>query len=75
MKRFETVEPKVVLGYSDNTNLIFLLATLCDTAAIYGPCAAAFGMEPWHDSLKDAMGILKGNIKSVHNYEQWEKKD
>ena len=30
-------------------------------------------MEPWHDSLKDAMGILKGNIKSVHNYEQWEK--
>lgn len=72
-EKIRNSEPKWFLGYSDNTNLIFLLATLCDTAAIYGPCAAAFGMEPWHDSLKDAMGILKGNIKSVHNYEQWEK--
>lgn len=40
-------EPKWFMGYSDNTNLLFLLATLCDTAGIYGPCAAAFGMEPW----------------------------
>ena len=72
-EKIRNSEPKWFLGYSDNTNLIFLLATLCDTAAIYGPCAAAFGMEPWHDSLKDAMGILKGNIKSAHNYEQWEK--
>ena len=65
-------EPKWFMGYSDNTNLTFLLVTLCDTAAIYGPCAAAFGMNPWHESLKDAMGILKGSNQSVHNYEKWE---
>ena len=27
-------EPKWFMGYSDNTNLLFLLATLCDTAGI-----------------------------------------
>ena len=34
--------PKWFMGYSDNTNFTFLLNTLCDTAAIYGPCAGAF---------------------------------
>lgn len=65
--------PKWFMGYSDNTNLVFLLVTLCDTAAIYGPCAAAFGMEPWHESLKDAMNVLTGMCKKVHNYDKWEK--
>lgn len=66
-------DPKWFMGYSDNTNLVFLLATLCDTAAIYGPCAAAFGMEPWHESLKDAMNVLTGMCKKVHNYDKWER--
>ena len=35
-------KPKWFVGYSDNTNFTFLLNTLCDTAAIYGPCAGAF---------------------------------
>lgn len=52
--------PKWYMGYSDNTNMTFLLATLCDKASIYGPCAAAFGMEPWHTSLQDAMKVLTG---------------
>lgn len=34
--------PKWFMGYSDNTNFTFMLNTLCDTAAIYGPCAGAF---------------------------------
>lgn len=34
-EKIRNSEPKWFLGYSDNTNLIFLLATLCDTAAIY----------------------------------------
>lgn len=72
-ERIRKAEPKWFMGYSDNTNLTFLLATLCDTAAIYGPCAAAFGMNPWHESLKDAMGILTGMCKRVHNYDKWEK--
>lgn len=66
-------QPKWYMGYSDNTNMTFLLTTLCDTASVYGPCAAAFGMEPWHKSLLDAMELLKGNRKGMEGYEKWEK--
>ncbi len=66
-------EPKWYQGYSDNTNMTYLLATLCDTASIYGPCAAAFGMEPWHQSLEDAYGLLTGSKSLVKGYELWEK--
>lgn len=66
-------DPKWFLGYSDNTNIIYLLATLCDTAAIYGPCAAAFGMEPWHEAIGDAYELLTGKKHVVKGYDLWEK--
>lgn len=66
-------EPKWYMGFSDNTNLTFLLATLCDTAAVYGPNAPAFGMEPWHESLADAYAVLRGERTEVRNYPCWEK--
>ena len=66
-------EPKWFMGFSDNTNLTFLLTTLCDTASIYGPCAAAFGMEPWHESLYDALHLLQGKKNQVKSYPLWEK--
>ena len=65
--------PKWFMGFSDNTNLAFLLPTLCDTASIYGPCAGAFGMEPWHSSVQDAFRLLTGQCLTVHNYDFWEK--
>ena len=65
--------PKWYLGYSDNTNFTYLLTTLCDTASVYGPCAADFGMEPWHPSLNDTFGILTGEVRTVQNYDGWEK--
>ncbi|MDE7269237.1 MAG: LD-carboxypeptidase [Acetatifactor sp.] len=71
--RIGAAEPKWYMGYSDNTNFTYLLATLCDTASIYGPCAAAFGMEPWHDSLNDAMAVLTGKKDTVTGYDKWEK--
>jgi len=67
------MEPKWFMGYSDNTNLTYLLAVLADTASVYGPCAGAFGMEPWHEALKDAFGVLTGERQTVHSYELWEK--
>ena len=73
---FEAIKkaaPKWYMGYSDNTNMTFLLATLCDVAAIYGPCAATFGMEPWHPAVNDAMEILRGKKQRVNSYEKWEK--
>lgn len=68
----KAAKPKWFMGYSDNTNITFLLTTLCDVASVYGPCAAAFGMEPWHQSLRDAMEILKGRKQSVESYGTWE---
>lgn len=65
--------PKWYMGYSDNTNMTFLLTTLCDTASIYGPCAASFGMEPWHPSISDAFDLLKGEKLTFESYEMWEK--
>lgn len=70
-------KPQWFLGYSDNTNLTALLPTLCDTAAIYGPCVGDLGMEPWHPSIEDAFAMLTGEKTmnrsvTVHNYDGWE---
>lgn len=65
-------KPKWYAGYSDNTNMDFLLTTILDTASIYGPCAAAFGQEPWHESLHDMMAVLRGEKTTVHSYDMWE---
>lgn len=82
-EQIKKAHPKWYMGYSDNTNMTFLLATLCDTASIYGPCASSFGMEVWHDALHDAMNILTGKKAMgeaagssdwcVKNYDGWEK--
>ena len=64
--------PKWYLGYSDNTNLTFTLPTICDIAAIYGPCASDFGMSPWHESIEDAFKVLTGEKTSFSNYDGWE---
>lgn len=66
---------KWYLGYSDNTHFTYLLPTICDTAAVYGPCASDFGMEPWHKSVADAFGVLTGEVRTVRGYEGWERDD
>lgn len=71
-ERLAQAKPKWFMGYSDNTNLTFLLTTLTDTAAIYGPCAASFGMEPWHDAIFDAYDLLQGKKLTMSNYSKWE---
>lgn len=66
-------KPVWYLGYSDNTNLTFLLPTICDIAAIYSPCAPAYGMEPWHPALRDTFALLTGETDKAHGYDKWEK--
>lgn len=72
-EKIKAAEPKWYMGYSDNTNMTYLLATLCDTASVYGPCAAAFGMEPWHPAIDDAFKVLTGEVNAVKGYDKWEK--
>ncbi len=71
-QRMAEKKPKWFMGYSDNTNLTFLLTTMMDTAAVYGPCAPSFGMEPWHPALEDAIAVLMGRKWSMNNYDKWE---
>lgn len=71
--RVKAAKPKWYMGYSDNTNFTFLLTTMCDTAAIYGPNAPAFGQEPWHPSLQDALDVLHGKNLVLKGYDKWEK--
>ena len=67
-----SARPKWYMGLSDNTNFTFLSATLADTASIYGPCAGAFGMEPWDESIQDAFDMLTGRCRASHGYPLWQ---
>ena len=72
-EKIRMAKPKWYLGYSDNTNMTFLLTTLCDVASVYGPCAAAFGMEPWHPAIQDAFDVLTGEKLTIKGYDLYEK--
>ena len=72
-EQIKEAEPKWYMGYSDNTNFTFLLTTICDVAAIYGPCAPTFGMQPWHPAISDAFALLTGEKQIVFGYDGWER--
>lgn len=72
-EKLSKAQPKWYLGYSDNTNFIFLLAVLCDVAAVYGPHAGSFGITPWHESLKDTLAVLGGTKRELQGYDRWER--
>ncbi len=72
-EKIKKAGPKWFMGYSDNTNLTFLLTTICDVASIYGPCAPSFGMEPWHPAICDAERLLRGEKLTMTGYDMWEK--
>lgn len=72
-EKISASKPVWFMGYSDNTNLTFTLPTLCDIAAIYGPCASSFGMRPVHQYLTDSFDLLCGKKLTFTNYGKWEK--
>ena len=70
---FETIskaEPKWFMGFSDNTNLTFLLATHANLMSIYGPCAGAFYKPKWRCAEKDAFALLNGETH-FEGYPKW----
>ncbi len=71
-EKIAAAPPKWFMGYSDNTNLTFLLNTLCDTASIYSVCASKFTKKR-HKCVDDAFDILCGKKLSVTNYDKWYK--
>ena len=63
---------KYFMGYSDNTNLSFLLATLCDIASIYGNHIGSFSMEPLDISLVNTYNFITGINLIQHPYDYYE---
>ena len=70
--RLAVLPPKWFMGYSDNTNFIYPYITLCNTAAIYGPCFTGFG-KPWERPELDAIAILEGKTDTVYGYDLYQK--
>lgn len=50
--------PKFFIGYSDNTNLTFLLPTLLDIVSVYAPCLTTLGMKPLDPFLLQTLDLL-----------------
>ena len=70
--RISEAPAKWFMGYSDNTNFTFPLATLCDTAAIYGPNAPGFGQSVLHPAMTDAWEVLTGKRTRVESFDLFE---
>jgi muramoyltetrapeptide carboxypeptidase LdcA involved in peptidoglycan recycling len=71
---FEKIKanPKWVQGYSDNTGLVFPIMTKCDVASVYGCNFGDFGMEPWQNTVSNALGVLEGNVRSQKSFDYYE---
>ena len=50
--------------------MVFTLATLCNTAAIYGQVVPDF-RAPLTRREEDTLGIMEGKIKKVYGYEKY----
>lgn len=64
--------PKFVCGFSDPTGLLYPITTKCDIATIYGKNFSNFGMEEYHQSEKDFLSLINGNIIEQDSYEKYE---
>ena len=64
-------KPKWFLGYSDNTNFLYPLATKCSVMGIYGPTITGFGKE-WEKPEFDVLDLLEGRINSVQGYDKFQ---
>jgi muramoyltetrapeptide carboxypeptidase LdcA involved in peptidoglycan recycling len=68
----KTLPPTYFMGYSDNTNLSFLITTLCDTASIYGYNAPEFGSNALEESQIDQINLMKGKKLLFKGYDKFE---
>lgn len=69
-KEIKSLPKKWFMGYSDNSNLTFLLTTLADVPSIYGPNLPSFYEKPWRLAQLDAERMLKGEVE-FKGYPKW----
>ena len=66
------IDPKWISGYSDITNLGFVLTTNHDIATIYGPNYKSFGMKTVHESLLNEIKLMNGKEFVQDSFEKCE---
>ena len=64
--------PKWFMGYSDPTTLLYLITTKLDISTLYGVNAGSYDQTILHQSLKNNMEIIKGNIVEQNSFELYE---
>lgn len=65
--------PKFIMGYSDPTSLLYVITTSLDIATLYGNNAGSFDQNDLHESLKNSIEIIKGNLVEQNSFDLYER--
>lgn len=71
--KLKSCKPKVFQGFSDNTGIVFIFATILDIATFYAPCFTEFGIDVWSKTIEDNYEFLKGNFLKQYSLPKYEK--
>ncbi len=69
--KINKLPPKLFIGFSDNTNLTFLLTILTNQISVYGPCFPTFGGETMNEACIDTLKLITNKSKIVKGYPKW----
>ncbi len=69
-EKIKKLPPKWFMGFSDNTNLTFTLATHAELMNVYGSCAPSFFQKKWRLSEEDSYRMLLGE-SHFEGYPKW----
>jgi len=72
-EKMKSTKQKWIQGFSDSTNLTFLITTLLDTASIYCDNFASYGMNKLAKNLTDSLEFMKGNEVIQESFEKYQK--
>lgn len=72
-EKIKKLPPKVFMGFSDNTNLTYTLATIAEVPTIYGPNFPNFAFLPFKYSTLDSFNLLTNKTKLIKGYPVWQK--
>ena len=65
--------PKLIMGASDPTSILYIITTKYDIATIYGLNACSYDQDNLHKSLTNNLEILKGNLIVQDSFPLYEK--
>lgn len=71
-EKMKTNKPKWIQGFSDSTNLTFLMTTLLDTASVYCDNFGSYGMRNLAKNLTDSIELMQGNEVVQQSFEKYQ---